>query len=94
MAAATIKNTSYGYLATTGTDATSVTTNKVRLNSIEVMGTAGSETVIVTDTAGNAIFKTVLAANVSQLFDYGGARVEGLKVTLSADTVRANFFIG
>lgn len=93
MASATIVNTCYGYRAHTGTDVTAVTTNKVRLLAIETMGTAGSETVIVTDTAGNGILMTVAVTNKSEINYFEGCPIDGLKVTLSAGTVRANFFI-
>ena len=93
MAAATITNTSYGFNVKTGTDATTVTSDKVRVKQIEVMGTAGSETVIVTDLAGNGLLKAVAVANKSGIFDLDGARIDGLIVTLSASTIRANIFI-
>lgn len=95
MAAATIVNTSYGYYAHTGTDETTVTTHKVRLLAIETMGTAGNETVIVTDNTADEhpILKVVAVANKSEINYFEGIKVEGLKVTLSAGTIRANFFI-
>ena len=93
MAAATITNTSYGFNVKTGTDATTVTSDKTRVKRIEVMGTAGSETVLVTDVAGNGIIKAVAVADKSEVFDLGCANIDGLVVTLSASTVRANIFI-
>lgn len=93
MAAATITNTSWGYNAKTGTDATDVVTTKVYLLSIKTMGTAGSETVLVKDGKGNVLQKIVAVANKTESHDYFGAPVDGLNVTLSASTVEANFFI-
>ena len=94
MAAATIVNTSYGFQAKTGTDATAVTTTLTNLQGIEIMGSAGAETVTVTDTAGNGLLLgTITTANQSQVYDMKDIKVDGIKVTLSAASVRANFFV-
>jgi hypothetical protein len=94
MADATITNTTYGYNAKTGTDKTVVTTNECKLLGINLVGTAGSETVLVTDYAENVLLRGIATtANKSEWIPFYGSRVKGLKVTLSASTVQANFFI-
>lgn len=94
MAAATIQKKSYGYKAHTGTDATTVTTEKVRLRSIQILGTAGAETVTVTDTKGDQVYLNVATtANATYEVPFYGVPVDGLKVTLSASTVYAIFLV-
>lgn len=93
MATATITNTTYGYNAVTGTDKTAVTTDTVTLLGVNVLGTAGNETVLITDTAENVLIKAVAVANKTEYWNTFGARIKGLKVTLSAGTVSANFFV-
>lgn len=92
MAAATITNTTYGYNAKTGTDKTAITTNEVKLKGITIVGTT-ADTVLVTDTAENVIVKAIAVTGKTETFDCFSSRVKGLKVTLSANTVEANFFI-
>jgi len=93
MAAATIVSTSYGYRAHTGTTATAVTTGNVSLKGIVVWGNS-ADTVVVTDTAGLTIAKFTIATTAkSEYIPFWEARVTGLKVTLSAATVEAHFFI-
>ena len=93
MADATKVTLPNGWRMHTGTDATVVTTDKVKLRCIKTMGTAGAETVLVTDTAGNTLCKTVATANQTQNQDFWGKDFEGLKVTLSASTVQALIII-
>lgn len=94
MAAATLVNTPWGTRAHTGTDATAVKTGYVKLHGIHCQGTAGAETVTVTDTAGTQLIKVVTTvANADYFVDWKGRMVEGLIVTLSASTVSANFLI-
>lgn len=94
MAAATIVNKSWGYKATTGTDATAVTTDRVKLLSIQILGSASGETVIVTDTEGNQILKdTCTVADTTYETSFYGQPVDGLKVTLSAATAYAIFLV-
>jgi hypothetical protein len=94
MAAATITNTSFGFNAKTGTDAKSVVTaNRVNLRGIEVWGTA-ADTALVYDTAGVLLAKFTIAVTAkSEYIPYWGASVNGITVTLSANTIEANFIV-
>lgn len=96
MAAATIVNASWGYRATTGTDETAVTTQRVHLKSIQVRGTGGGETVTVKDAEGNImLIQVTTVANHTYEIPWYGARIDGgMTVTLSAATVSANFLVG
>ena len=87
MAAATVTKKSWGYKVTGGTDATAVTTDKVRLRSIRLVGTAGAETASVADTKTDAFYSNVATtANADYETPFYGVPVDGIRVTLSATT--------
>lgn len=94
MAAATIVSTPYGYRAHTGTDADSVvTTTKVRLLGVHFYGSAGNETVKVTDTAGTILAFITLTAADTKYVPFWGVPVDGLLVDLSAGTAEVHFLV-
>lgn len=91
MAAATITSNRFGFKATGGVDATTVTSDVVAVkNLIVTSGSAAGGSVAITDANGVAIGTFASAtASRSVVYDLRGARFDGLKVTLSATDVIA-----
>ena len=85
MALATVTSNSYGYRATGGTDATTITTNTLRVKSFIFKAAAAADTCAMTDARGNAIFTftSLGAAGDMEQIDFLEAPVEGLIITLS-----------
>ena len=85
MAAATVTSNSYGFRATGGTDATSVTTYKSRVKSFLFKAAGAADTCAITDKDGNAIFTFTsqgVAGDIEQIF-FDESPVDGIKITLS-----------
>jgi hypothetical protein len=85
MALATVTSNSYGYRATGGTDATTVTTSEVRVKSLMFQAAAAADTCIVTDKDDNGIFTFTSLGTIGdkeQIF-FDDAPINGLKITLS-----------
>jgi hypothetical protein len=84
MAVATVTSNSYGYRATGGTDATTISANKINIKSLLFFPATGANSCTLTDYAGNA-FMTIkgnaTAAYETQIWVDG--RVDGLKATLT-----------
>jgi hypothetical protein len=85
MALATVTSNSYGYRATGGTDATTVTTSTVRVKSFIFKAAAAADTCALTDKSGNAIFTftSLGTAGDMEQVDFNDAPVDGLIITLS-----------
>jgi len=96
MAAATIRNTKYGYLVGgTGTDATTVTTDVVKIKGIVCTSVASAATALVTENIGvsttgsaNRLLNWASPVTLSETFDMHGIRAEGIIVTIAATGTR------
>lgn len=87
MAAATIINTSYGYkVGGTGTDATTATTDIIKIKGIVCVAAASADTILVTAVGGTSqtLLNWVAPISLSDSFNFYGARVNGVVVTLSS----------
>jgi len=85
MAAATVTSTSYGYHVTGGTDATTVSTQKVKVKNFLFVPDDDDDTVAITDYAGNAVLTTV-GPNADEVKEIPFSGIlDGIKVTLNDD---------
>jgi len=89
MADCTVKVKPYGYwCGNTGTDATSVVSGPVQVKKIICCCVASASSLLVTDTSGDNIINfESTPSGLTQVFDIGGKRFDGLKVTLVTSTV-------
>lgn len=85
MAAATVTSNSYGFRASGGTDATTVTTYKTRVKNFIFVAAGAADTCTITDAAGNAIIVITSSGTAGDIVavDFYEAAVDGVKVTLS-----------
>lgn len=90
MATAAVAKTSYGYLATGGTQATDIVGNgsRVYVKRFIYIPAVDADTCVLVDTRiGTSVFKTKgAAAGTAYVYDVGGEKgtpYEGLNVTLS-----------
>jgi hypothetical protein len=86
MAAATITNTTYGYKATGGTDATSITTSIIRVKNFVFIPATNADTAALTDKVGTSVHAmkgATAGTSYNDFFGDMGTRFDGLKVTLS-----------
>jgi len=93
MAGATVTNNEWGYSATGGTDATTVTTGKVQLSGIVCGGTASADTVTVANVAGTILAKVAFTPTLHEEVPLFGARCEGVVITLSATGSICNLIV-
>jgi len=90
MASCNVKNKPYGYwCGDVGTDATTVTSNTVKVKGVLLVSGASARTLTITDGASDTIVTVVTTASGAPwVFNYDlyGQRFEGLKVTLATST--------
>ena len=96
MAVATIRNTKYGYLVGgTGTDATTVTTQTVKIKGIVCTAVASAATCLVSEAVGvsvtgtaNRVLNWAAPVTLAETFDMHGLRADGIIVTCAATGTR------
>lgn len=85
MALATVTSNSYGFRATGGTDATTITNFKARVKNFIFVSASTADTCTITDKDGNAIIILTslgAAGDINQIW-FDDAPIDGIKVTLS-----------
>lgn len=84
MAASTITKTSYGFLVTGGTSATTITSDRIYIKRIVYIPAADAATCVLTDVNTISIFKTKGAtAATAYIYDVGGEKGVNYKGIIS-----------